>query len=66
MAMMWCENCGRYCDTDHVVMEQGPDGGLWCEDCTTEYEKDQELLARFSEEFDPGEAQEWFDYDPEC
>ena len=66
MATFWCENCGRYCDTNATVVIDGPDGSLWCEDCVTEYEADQELLAKFKDEFDPGEAQEWFDYGPEC
>lgn len=60
MALVRCEHCDGLCDPDHNIMEEGPDGGLWCENCLLGHDRE---LDRDSE---PSEAQEWYDYDPEC
>lgn len=63
MAIIYCQQCDRYTDTDTVEVHEGPDGGLWCHDCYTEYENDMDKLE---DDHQPDEAQEWFDFDPDC
>jgi len=59
MAMYYCHQCGNYIDDDWCPCTEGPDGELWCPRCYEEYEEDMN-------DGQPSEAQEWFDYDPDC
>lgn len=66
MAVYYCQCCDNYVDGDYTPMVETPEeykyqyGEGVCDECAMQLEADSE------EEGDPGEAAEWFSFDPDC
>ena len=66
MAMAYCTTCDTHVDLDEQEgYVLGSDGEFICEKCLDK-QKDLFLTDVWEDDGQPDEAQEWYDYDPDC